>query len=82
MELHEINTHAFKCEVCKNKIESKEELDINLTTCEVNEYCFCDFMHMHKRSELKTHWNNKHTGNVSILHVKMSREGYVQQVLQ
>ena len=73
LELHEINSHTFKCEVCKNKLGNKEELDIHLTTCEVYECYVCDYMHK-RLSELKTHCKTKHTGNVSILHVKMDRE--------
>ena len=61
MEVHLGQAHSeyFECGLCELKVDSSEDLEIHLFTCEIYSCENCDFV-VKSLKEIKTHIANKH----------------------
>ena len=81
MEVHLVLAHSeyFECGLCELKVDSSEDLEIHLFTCEIYTCENCDFVG-ESLKEIKTHIVDNH-GNEDFrdfLHLKMDRKNFTQ----
>ena len=74
MQVHggKCSTTNFECGLCDLQIETLENLETHLASCEVYECDECEKRHKNL-SDMKHHLENVHNKNATFFHLKMNR---------
>ena len=72
-----VHSEKFDCGICECEVDTLENLEVHLVTCEVYECNHCD-LKVKILSQMKTHIVKDHGNNGECVHLKMNRHNFEQ----